>query len=88
MPLTKIGPRLLGKMMGSAVSEVSLVSLWDLQADVREVAGHREIWNPLVVNLAVVNIQMAIETREVGEVSLETKENKKSFKKAGVGIGI
>ena len=31
---------------------------------------------------------MATETTEVDEVSLETKEKKKSFKKAGVGNGI
>lgn len=36
-----------------------------------------EIWNSGTVNLAVVSIHMATETREVDEVSLETKEKKK-----------
>lgn len=76
--------------MGLAVSEQSLASLWDLQAETSR--KRQGIYRDLELRsgkTAVVRIHMATETREVDEVSLETKEKKKkSFKKAGIGNGV
>ena len=76
--------------MGLAVSEQSLASLWDLQAQTSR--KRQGVYRDLELRSgkpAVVRIHMATETREVDEVSLETKEKKKkSFKKAGIGNGV
>lgn len=75
--------------MGLAVSEQSLASLWYLQAETSR--KRQGIYRDLELRSgkpAVVRIHMATETREVDEVSLETKEKKKSFKKAGIGNGV
>lgn len=77
-------------MMGLAVSEQSLASLWDLQAEMSR--KRQGVYSNLELRSGkpdVIRIHMATKTREVDEVSLETKEEKiKSFKKAGIGNGV
>ena len=64
--------------MGLAVSEQSLASLWDLQAQTSR--KRQGVYRDLELRSgkpAFVRLHMATETREVDEVSLETKEKKK-----------
>lgn len=70
--------------MGLAVSEQSLASLWDLQAETSR--KRQGVYSNLELRSgkpAVIRIHMATKTREVDEVSLETKEKKKEFQEGG-----
>lgn len=81
--------RLLGAVDGLGwPSEQSLASLWDLQAETSR--KRQGIYRDLELRsgkTAVVRIHMATETREVDEVSLETKgKKKKSFRKRALAM--